>query len=151
MQVTWQQESRLSSPRPAPGTGETRRNHDLPTGKSTTIEELQLRNLCNFSTLSNSQHLLLTTTGMSSECPRTANHLETCTTCTTGTSTTCTGATGETLWSAEQQDHGNRPLYRTRKSTTCEELRLRKSAVFCTATHYSFWSILAVMPSITGL
>ena len=150
-------ESRLSSPRPAPGTGETRQNHDLhlwnlhdmhnqndghlinelqlenlyvflnsqdhrnlhlhKTEMSTTIKELPLRNLCN-STLSDSKHLLLTTMGMSSACPRTANHLGNCTACITGTSTTCTGATGETLWSAEQQGHVNMPLYRDRKSTT---------------------------------
>ena len=92
--------------------------------RTATAEPLQ------FSTLSNSKHLLLPTT---SACSRTANHLGSCTTCKTRTSTTCTGATGETLWSAEEQDHGNRPLHRNRKSTTCEELRLRTSAVFCTA------------------
>ena len=117
-------------------------------GKSTTIRELQLWNLCNFSSLSNSKLLLLPTTGMSSACPRTANHLGSCTSCITGTLTTRTGATGETLLSAEQEDHGNRTLHR--KTTTYKELRLLKSTVFCTAKR-NIPSGPFVMPSIWGL
>ena len=115
------------------------------TGKSTTIEELQLRNLCNFLHCPTPSTCCCQQRACRQRVRETANHLGSCTTCITGTSTTCTGATGETLWSAEQQDHGNRPLHRNRKSTTCEELRLRKSAVFCTAKRNipscSYWPL----------
>ena len=53
------------------------------TEMSQTTKELQLRKLCN-TTLFNSKHLLLPTTGMSSACPRTANHLGNCTAYITG-------------------------------------------------------------------
>ena len=53
------------------------------TEMSKTIKELQLRSLCK-STLSNSKHLLLTTTGMSAACPRIQTTLRKCTACITG-------------------------------------------------------------------
>ena len=59
-----------------------------------TTKELQLRNLCN-TTLSNCKHLLLPTTGMSSACPKTANHLGNCTACITGDVDHCKQPQGE--------------------------------------------------------